>query len=295
MSAPDPRRCRSCDTVIERRHCGECGERWIPEGGEPFVSTVGAWLGDFFGTDGRVWQTLFATVFRPGLLTVDYLRGKRQPYLRPLQLFVVCNVLYFIVQPFTLYNAFQNDLDGQVSRQAYMAITAEVVAEQLRESTAELVELGLDEDAAQERAKVELVRRYDGTTGGLSKAFLFLMIPIVAVGLILVAPRAGPSTWVVLATHLVCFMLVGVQLGWGLVLSAGRGPFFALDRNLQWLLGEGMSMILVIVYATLATRRLDGRRWLLALGSGLLVTYWATTAVIAYRFALFWITWRAIH
>lgn len=52
-------------------------------------------LGDIFAFDTRFWRTLRPLVTRPGALTVEYLEGRRQPYVPPLRAYVFASVLFF--------------------------------------------------------------------------------------------------------------------------------------------------------------------------------------------------------
>jgi len=44
-------------------------------------------------------RTFVTLVAHPGLLTREYVCGRRRRYLRPLQVFLMCNALFFFVQP----------------------------------------------------------------------------------------------------------------------------------------------------------------------------------------------------
>ena len=55
----------------------------------------------FFHLDSKIFLSLRTLITKPGQLTAEYFRGRRKPYMAPLQLFLVCNFLFFILQPFT--------------------------------------------------------------------------------------------------------------------------------------------------------------------------------------------------
>lgn len=63
--------------------------------------TLGELVGEawdaFVNVDGRVLSSLRLLLFRPGVLTDEYLRGHRTRYLAPLRLYLVCSVAYFLV------------------------------------------------------------------------------------------------------------------------------------------------------------------------------------------------------
>jgi hypothetical protein len=50
---------------------------------------------DLFHTDHRVWRTIWPLLSKPGLLTVEYLRGKRVSYTPPFRLYIVLSLIYF--------------------------------------------------------------------------------------------------------------------------------------------------------------------------------------------------------
>ena len=80
--------CPSCASTVTTRFCGNCGERRITEAAaEPKRSFV-----------GRLLASLRALASPPGLLTADWLRGRRVGYVAPLSLFLWVNVAFFLVQ-----------------------------------------------------------------------------------------------------------------------------------------------------------------------------------------------------
>jgi hypothetical protein len=51
--------------------------------------------GRLVAIDGRLWRTLYLLLLRPGMLTTEYLRGRRKRYVRPARLFFVMSLLLF--------------------------------------------------------------------------------------------------------------------------------------------------------------------------------------------------------
>ncbi|QDU65980.1 DUF3667 domain-containing protein [Engelhardtia mirabilis] len=290
----DGRTCRSCGAPVEARFCSACGERWIPEQGEGLHQVVGTWLGDFLGTDGRIWRTMAAAVFRPGLLTDDYLRGRRQPWLRPLQLFVVCNVLYFLLQPFTSFNAFASTLQVQLEFQGYSESIRPTVDTWRAERSRELAAKGVEPELAEAMADELLNARFDRTFQGLSKAALILLVPLLALGVALVTPRAGPSFWLVFSLHYTAAVLLAVHLAWAFVTRLVLEALQLEQGPLRWVMTEGAALGISVLWAACALRRLRSYAWWRAVLSGLLLGVWFLIAMISYRYALFWWTWSVV-
>jgi hypothetical protein len=57
-------------------------------------------LETFAHVDGRVFSTFRSLLTRLGLLALNFIAGWRKSQMGPLQLFVVCNVIYFLMRPF---------------------------------------------------------------------------------------------------------------------------------------------------------------------------------------------------
>ena len=54
-------------------------------------------LGDIFDWDSRVWRTLRPLAFRPGLLTGEFLRGRRAHYTPPFRMYLILSVMFFLI------------------------------------------------------------------------------------------------------------------------------------------------------------------------------------------------------
>src|ERR1051325_3297322 len=88
--------CLNCGARLTGPFCAECGQRDIP----PYPSVrdlaVDA-VAEFSGWDGRLLNTVRALVLRPGLLTHEFLEGRRARYISPLRLYLSARVIYFLL------------------------------------------------------------------------------------------------------------------------------------------------------------------------------------------------------
>ena len=91
-----PGRCRNCDTPLEGEYCSACGQR---EGrGDVRLSDVaGDVVDDVLHWDSRLWRTLVALVTRPGLLTAEFIDGRKARYVPIFRLYIVISFLLFLV------------------------------------------------------------------------------------------------------------------------------------------------------------------------------------------------------
>jgi hypothetical protein len=88
--------CLNCGEVLTGQHCSHCGQR-------AKVQVISLWglikdfLGDVFDWDARVWRTLRPLALRPGLLTQEYLRGRRAHYTPPFRMYLILSVVFFLI------------------------------------------------------------------------------------------------------------------------------------------------------------------------------------------------------
>lgn len=88
--------CLNCGEVLTGQHCSHCGQR-------ARVQVISLWglikdfLGDVFDWDSRVWRTLRPLAFRPGLVTQEYLRGRRAHYTPPFRMYLILSVAFFLI------------------------------------------------------------------------------------------------------------------------------------------------------------------------------------------------------
>lgn len=94
--APPPiEHCRNCDAALTDAYCARCGQA-------AQLQVLSLWAlgkelsGDLFNWDSRLWRTLRPLAFRPGLLTLEYLHGRRARYMPPLRMYLVLSLLFFL-------------------------------------------------------------------------------------------------------------------------------------------------------------------------------------------------------
>ena len=94
MAAPSPAGCLNCGAALTGRYCARCGQK----AARPNL-TLGAFLKDtteeLTHWDGKVPATLRTLFFYPGVLTIDFLAGRRARWLSPLRVYLICSVALF--------------------------------------------------------------------------------------------------------------------------------------------------------------------------------------------------------
>ena len=99
MAAHDPTPCPSCGTLRASRYCPECGERTVEKDDLGLL----AFLRDAFHfqthMDNRVVATVGMLLRHPGAMTEAWIQGRRRDFAKPIQLFVVVNLIFFLLAP----------------------------------------------------------------------------------------------------------------------------------------------------------------------------------------------------
>jgi len=88
--------CLNCHAALVGPFCAQCGQRDIP----PYPSTRELVVDAFWelsGWDGRFASTVRALVQKPGMLTREFLAGRRARYLSPLRLYLLASLAYFVL------------------------------------------------------------------------------------------------------------------------------------------------------------------------------------------------------
>lgn len=94
--ADNAQHCLNCHAPLAGQYCAHCGQRsrnrlitlW------ELVRDV---LGDLIDMDSRLWRSLVPLLLRPGVLTQDYLLGRRARYIPPFRMYLILSLLFFLL------------------------------------------------------------------------------------------------------------------------------------------------------------------------------------------------------
>lgn len=98
--APSPRVCLDCGAPLTGKFCTVCGQK-----DEPLERGLGDLAKEFLRhplIDTKLWRSLVPLLLRPGLLTEEYLAGRRTRYVRPLKLYLTISVTFFALLALTV-------------------------------------------------------------------------------------------------------------------------------------------------------------------------------------------------
>lgn len=98
-SAAPPHRCPNCGTIATGEFCPSCGQAQREK-----VLSLRRLAADFveqqLDLDSRLPRTVVPLLFRPGLLTREYLRGRIARYFTPFRVYLVASLIFFLILSF---------------------------------------------------------------------------------------------------------------------------------------------------------------------------------------------------
>jgi hypothetical protein len=264
--------CPSCGTETTGQFCSNCGEKEVSDqdyslqhcGREIFAAAT--------LLESKVFRSVWLVFSQPGYLSSEYFNGRRVRYMKPLQLFVFLNVLYYFSITLFYATTFTTPLATQLRMNNYYPAYANARVEQKLQK----------EDITYQALEL----KYNARTGVLSKTLIFLLIPIFALlfYVLFFKKRKYLVEHVVSATHFWAFnlLLLGVILP--LATFAILWLFSALHVPVSYVTDDGVAsaflQMCIGVYLFLMLRHFYG------------ITIWygaLTASVIAWSF--FHIVW----
>ena len=102
--------CGNCGAVLTGPYCSQCGEKKLTAKDYSLAHLLEETLDVLTHFDSRFLRTLKVLFTKPGELSNAYFRGGRSRYTKPLTVFVILNIVFFIIQPhtFLLHDKYNN-------------------------------------------------------------------------------------------------------------------------------------------------------------------------------------------
>jgi thiamine biosynthesis protein ThiS len=270
--------CPSCNAANPSDFCASCGEK-KPSPHDLSMGHLLSHAGEtLFHWDSKIFRTIRLLFNRPGLLTSEYVNGRRKPYVHPFQVFFIANLLYFLLFPILGWSGlktplviYQTDMSYRVWASRMAAHRAEVKG----------VSMG------------EFTQRFDHAADVESRSLVLLMVPLfaLAAGVLGWSKRRFFAEHVVFALHFYAFWIITILIvlygGAFAVLLAWKSLGHAVSfRYLDARLFE-VSEIIVATYLALALRRFYGDSKPTAIIKAVLLAGSTFYVLQAFRFVLF--------
>lgn len=91
--------CPNCGANVSGNFCHQCGQETVlhPPSTREFLHEF---IGHYVALEGKLWKSLGLLLFRPGRLTLEYIKGRRVRYVQPLRLYLTFSLIFFAVMKY---------------------------------------------------------------------------------------------------------------------------------------------------------------------------------------------------
>jgi hypothetical protein len=150
--------CKNCSENLNGKYCYACGEKVVEKNDFSLKTLVNQMIDGVFNIDSKVYKTFANLLFKPGKLTTSYIEGIRKPFMKPIQVFLIANILFFLLLT-------QADI-LRIPAKYYFNSGKSLNIEE------KLVHLKISE--------TELFQKYDTVSANVSKSLVIIMVPLLA-------------------------------------------------------------------------------------------------------------------
>ena len=269
--------CPSCGHRSNGRFCSACGEDKRRSKNYSLVGHLGEAFKVVTNIESGFFRSFSTLITRPGLLTSEYFAGKRKLYLKPLQLFLFCNIIFFFVQSYTRFNTLSTPLSVHTQQLPYSGYARAKVNKAI---------------SARGITFKDYQVRFDAIIENQSKTLVVLMIPMFALLLQVLYWRAGRYfvEHLVFSIHFFsCFLLllsVHLLLTTAIVGVARRITTHLAIFDNDLLLTMPL-LVACLIYMLIAVRRAYKQGWVITVLKCLVLVPGIMFIVQLYRFCLF--------
>jgi hypothetical protein len=275
--------CPTCGQTAEGKFCAKCGEQIHVKPDYSFRGLVAEALNVFTNLESNIFRSFAFLIAKPGLLTAEYFAGRRKRYLKPLQLFIFCNVIFFFFQAFTGFHSMRTPLKVHLNRMPYSRFARSKVA-------AAITERG-ETFAAYET-------RFNATIETQAKTLVFLMIPMFALGLeaLYLNKKEYFVKHLIFSIHFFGFYLLMLSATY-LVVVVVTSIINRVQGTNSFIGDVGLTIIVLsvsFIYLLRAVRRVYNQSWFWAGLSALGLIATLAVVIQTYRFILFFTAFYSV-
>ncbi len=241
--------CINCKTKLEGPYCYSCGEKIVTEEDFTIKKLLEQTVDVFTHLDSKIFTTLKFLLLKPGKLSEAYITGLRKPFMKPFQIFILINILFFLllsnVDIFRIPSSFLFD---EIDLKGYNI--AKIVEQKIIETN---------------KTKNEIALVYDLKSAILAKTYVITFIPLLSFvfALLFIRKKIQIGKHIVFSTHLFSFLIL-IMILWL--------PFFILLPKIhldKTYLIKIPLLIFWVLYMGIAIKRFYKSTWLYTIVSTL--------------------------
>lgn len=265
--------CKSCGNTFSGSYCNECGEKVLHASDRSFKRFAETIFKAITFADSKFIKTLWLVLKKPGFISREFSEGRRVRYLKPLSLFLVLNLAYFLFPVIQLFNA---SLNTQLRSSSVLRVLRNLYTNVVASKTASM---GID------FSSFSLI--YNLKTVGLAKLMVMVFVVIASLPLNLLYRKRNRffTDHIDYMVELACFNLlvnaitlsvVAAFTGIGNYLNETSLTVFFISTNLYFLMRSSAQFY-------------DEKGWRLVVKSVIMMLF-LKVALELYRSILFFLT-----
>lgn len=255
--------CPSCNNDFTGNYCNQCSEKVLLEKDFSIVNLFGQAIGFLTNFDSKFYQTFKLLFTKPGELSLNNVNGIRVPYMKPFQIFIIANILFFIFLPGL-------DIFYVPSQWFFVENYAGVNVLDMLAAAVEKTNY----------SKEKVTVLYDASASTYAKALIFCLIPFVSVIFLILNPlkKIAFGKHVIFGMHYFSFFLMFA------VVWTGVGRFIVRTDN-RWFY-VGVISLVSLVYMIFAIKKFYQAGWWSSFFKGIFAFLLINTCIGFYRIAI---------
>jgi hypothetical protein len=92
-----PGNCPSCEAPFQGKFCNQCGEKQTSVQDFTIKKYAKSLFEHFSHLDSKLLRSVWFLISKPGFLSAEFVAGRQNLYMKPLQFFLVINLIFFFV------------------------------------------------------------------------------------------------------------------------------------------------------------------------------------------------------
>lgn len=269
------RSCITCANSFSGKYCSVCGEKVLEPSDKSLRNFFGGIFNAFTFIDNKFFYTLRLMLARTGYVTHQYINGIRVPFIRPISMFFVVNLIYFL---FPWADTFNSRLVTQMNYLPHSGMATTIVTERIERENVTLQEFTM---------------QYDQQSTSMAKLLLILFVMLMAVPFMALNYSRDKYFADHLATSLefssVSILLCIIIVPWTISLF-GSLLKFSVDEILSDRIYTIITAIICFLIFSLMERRVYNQRFILAVAKAIILLPCLYCSLQAYRIILFFVT-----
>ncbi len=278
--------CPTCDLPTSSKYCPECGEQLDRPLNRTLRDFFFQSLGSLFQiADTKLMRSLANLIKRPGALTAAYMEGSRVPYMHPFRVFLVANILFFLVASTTGQSPVTTKLWSHMHSENFYH---QAVAKRMVD--AYIAEAGIEFEV--------YAAAFDERVDTFAKSLVIVMLPVFAglLGLLMAGRGESGVKHLAFSCHtyahlLLCnFILVLGILGF-LFLAT---PLQGLSSGIKEFMLSASSMAILLAFLYFGIRRAYKTGQWLSIALCIVSAMGVYFILLVYRALLFFVTFYSL-